>query len=282
MNIMFVSLAACALCAGGVLSAQEAEAPRAAPVDRFAAIASLETTVRKADGAVDAVYRSRLVEPSTEALAKAGGRLPLVVFLHGSGERGDDNTAQLKHFAGATAGEEFQSRVPAFVLAMQCPRDESWSAIDLKAFREKGELPRFAEEPTRAMRALVAAIEEVLATKPVDRDRVYLTGLSMGGFGAFDLAARRPELFAAIAPICGGGDPTTAARFAHLPLAIVHGADDPVVPVALSRAMRDAAVAAGGSPRFLELAGIGHDAWTPAYRFGTDGILDWMFAQRRN
>jgi predicted peptidase len=164
---------------------------------------------------------------------------------------------------------------------MQCPRDESWSAIDLKAFRERGELPKFAEEPTRAMRALIAAIEEVLATKAVDADRVYLTGLSMGGFGAFDLAARRPELFAAIAPICGGGDPSTVARFAHLPIAIVHGADDPVVPAALSRAMRDAAVAAGASPRFIELPGVGHDAWTPAYRFGEDGILDWMFAQRR-
>jgi predicted peptidase len=277
--------AACALCAGGVLSAQSPTTPSAMPpqqpVDRVAGLPSLETTVRKQDGSVDAVYRARLVEPSAEALARAGGRLPLVVFLHGSGERGDDNAAQLKHFAGWTAGEEFQSRTPAFVLAMQCPRDESWSAIDLKAFWERGELPKFADEPTRAMRALVSAIEEVLATKPVDADRVYLTGLSMGGFGAFDLAARRPELFAAVAPICGGGDPSTAARFARLPTAIVHGADDPVVPAALSRAMREAAVAAGASPRFLELPGVGHDAWTPAYRFGEDGILDWMFAQRR-
>jgi predicted peptidase len=156
---------------------------------------------------------------------------------------------------------------------------------------------------------------EVVATKAVDPTRVYLTGLSMGGFGAFDLAARRPELFAAVVPICGGGDPATAAKVARVPFYIVHGTDDPVVPVALSRAMREAIAGAAAeaaradraknreqipgapdappsapkpmpkrapNPMYREYDKVGHDSWTPAYRFGDDGVLDWMFAQRRN
>jgi predicted peptidase len=268
-------------------------------------IAEGETKVTTSEGAPERVYRYRLIEPSAQAIAKAGGALPLVVFLHGSGERGSDNSAQLKHFAGWTATAEFQSRAPSFVLAVQCPSDESWATIDLKAMRERGELPKMAKDPTPAMRAVMQAIDAVLASKPVDRERVYLTGLSMGGFGAFDLAARRPELFAAVVPICGGGDPTTAPRLVGVPFFIAHGADDAIVPVSLSRKMAEALGAAidaawraertgivgsdppkpmpkrPPNPAYREYEGVGHDSWTPAYRFGEDGVLDWMFAQRR-
>jgi predicted peptidase len=156
------------------------------------------------------------------------------------------------------------------------------------------------------MRALMQAIDEIIATKAVDPTRVYLTGLSMGGFGAFDLAVRRPELFAAVVPICGGGDPATAASIARIPFFIVHGTDDTVVPVENSRRMREAIAAAAAerasaerekargsadaprpmpkrapNPMYREYDKVGHDSWTPAYRFGDDGVLDWMFAQRR-
>lgn len=320
-------LAACAFAAGGVSfgtpiaeppaatappSGDSAVPPAPAP-DRFAGIAAGETLVRGANGTPDATYRYRLVEPPAERIAD-GATVPLVVFLHGAGERGDDNRAQLVHFAGRTASGEFQRKAPCFVLAMQCPKGETWASLDLRAFREKGEFPKHAAEPTRAMRAVMQAVDEVLATKPVDRARVYLTGLSMGGFGSFDLAARRPDLFAAVVPICGGGDPTTAATVAGIPFFIVHGGDDPVVPVELSRAMRDAiseaAAARAGAereqargtpddpkpmpkrpanpplnppanPMYREYDKVGHDSWTPAYRFGEDGVLDWLFAQRK-
>ena len=269
-------------------------------------IASGETVIRRPDGSLDATYRYRLVEPSPEALAKAGGRLPLVVFLHGSGERGSDNTAQLKHFAGWSATEEFQSRAPSFVLAVQCPADETWTPIDLRAYAERDEFPKMESEPTRALRAVMQAMDEIIATRPVDRDRIYLTGLSMGGFGAFELAARRPELFAAVVPICGGGDPATAPILARTRFYIVHSNYDPVVPNRLSREMsraigfatqrawRDARARAQSSkppsvgPRFIpspahrEYDGVGHDCWTPAYTFGDDGVLDWMFGKRRS
>jgi len=263
--------------------------PPAVPVAQTAThppIAEGTASLHKPDGSVDVTYRYRLVEPPASAIVD-GKRVPLVVFLHGAGERGDDNSAQLTHFVGAAAGAEFQARAPCFILAMQCPRDESWALIDLQAFREKGVMPTFALEPTKSMRSVMQAIDEVLVARPIDHERIYLTGLSMGGFGAFDLAARRPHLFAAVIPICGGGDPATASRLIGVPFYIVHGSDDPVVPVQLSRAMRDAIKAAQPktstptTPMYREYEKVGHNSWTPAYRFGPDGVLDWMFNQRR-
>lgn len=304
-------LAFCACCVPlcGALAADGDPPAAAAPVDPWSAIASGETVVSDDGGKTGVVYRYRLVEPLADRLGALGNPnapVPLIVFLHGSGERGSDNRAQLVHFAGACAARDFQRRAPCYVLAMQCPAGEMWSAIDLKAMREKGESPSIAREPTRAMRAVMQAIDEVMATKAVDPKQVYLTGLSMGGFGAFDLAARRPELFAAVVPICGGGDPGTAEMVAGIPFYIVHGADDPVVPVALSRTMRDAIAAASAAraaaeiekargtadapspmpkrkpnPMYREYDKVGHDSWTPAYRFEDGGVLTWMFAQRK-
>ena len=332
-----VLLAACALSAGGFVFGQSSPvaspnkgqalekgqaSPAAAPNKgqaseifgtAISAIASGDTVLKKPDGSVEATYRYRLIEPRAALMADTSARFPLIVFLHGSGERGDDNARQLIHFAGNCASDNFQREHPCFVLAMQCPKDEVWSALDIKAAREKGQNPHFAAEPTRVMRALMQAIDEVMATKPIDPTRVYLTGLSLGGFGSFDLAMRRPELFAAVVPICGGGDPSTAATLARIPFYIVHGSDDPVVPVELSRTMREAIAGASAdlsrdakhtndrsakgkldptiarpmpkrapNPMYREYDGVGHDSWTSAYRFGDDGVLDWMFAQSRS
>ena len=322
MTTLHDLLAACAaLCVGCVAFGQETKPIEVAPPetvaapDPFAKIASGETVLKKPDGTVDATYRYRLVEPRMEPRAEAiadpnsdaRARVPLIVFLHGSGERGSDIRAQLKHFAGACASDEFQTKAPCYVLAMQCPANETWMAFARELnYGKEGKFATHHEEPTRAMRALMQAIDEIIATKAVDPTRVYLTGLSMGGFGAFDLAVRRPELFAAVVPICGGGDPATAASIARIPFFIVHGTDDTVVPVENSRRMREAIAAAAAerasaerekargsadaprpmpkrapNPMYREYDKVGHDSWTPAYRFGDDGVLDWMFAQRR-
>ena len=119
----------------------------------------------------------------------------------------------------------------------------------------------------------------MVAAEPIDPGRIYLTGLSMGGYGAWELAARIPERFAAVAPICGGGDEAQAAKLVGLPIWCFHGADDKVVPVERSRSMVAAIKAAGGEPKFSELPGVGHDSWTPAYRDGA--LLGWLFQQRR-
>ena len=133
--------------------------------------------------------------------------------------------------------------------------------------------------PTTDLLAAVAAMQTVISREAVDPARIYLTGLSMGGFGTWDLAARQPQRFAAILPICGGGDEATAPRLARLPIWCFHGDADQVVAVERSRSMIAAVQAAGGSPKYSELPGVGHDSWTPAYR--DPAVLDWMFAQRQ-
>jgi formylglycine-generating enzyme required for sulfatase activity len=125
----------------------------------------------------------------------------------------------------------------------------------------------------------LAALDRTLADHPVDQDRVYLTGLSMGGFGAWYLAARHPDRFAAVAPVCGGGPEEQAARLKDIPIWAWHGADDRAVPPARSRNMIQKIRDAGGTPRHTELEGVGHASWTAAYAL--DGVLPWMWEQRR-
>lgn len=224
------------------------------------------------DGGHEVEFHYRLLRPEA---AEPGVRHPVVLFLHGGGERGDDNEAQLKFLPRWLAEPKNRRRHPCWLIAPQCRNDHAWAEIDWKLKRP---LP-LAEHPTADLAAAVAALDAVLAAEPADPDRVVLTGLSMGGYGTWDLACRSPERFAAALPICGGGDAAVAGRLAALPLWCFHGSDDPLVPVSLSRAMIEAIVAAGGTPIYSELPGVGHDSWSPAYR--NPAVLDWLFAQRR-
>jgi predicted peptidase len=127
-------------------------------------------------------------------------------------------------------------------------------------------------------RAVIGILDEVEQKYPVDRRREYLTGLSMGGYGTWALATMFPERFAAVVPICGGGDERQAARLTAIPIWAVHGADDPAVPVERSRQMIEAIRTAGGRPRYTEYPGMGHNSWTPAYT-DPEGVVPWMFQQ---
>jgi predicted peptidase len=224
------------------------------------------------DGGRPVEFRYRLLRPE---VTEPGIRHPVVLFLHGAGERGDDNEAQLKFLPEWMSGAGNRRRHPCLLIAPQCRKDHAWAEIDWK---QKRPLP-LAERPTADLAAAVAALDAVLAAEPADPARVYLTGLSMGGYGTWDLACRSPERFAAVVPICGGGDAAVAARLVGMPLWCFHGSDDPLVPAALSRSMIAAIVAAGGTPIYSELPGVGHDSWSPAYR--NPAVLDWLFAQRR-
>ncbi len=203
-----------------------------------------------------------------------GERLPLVVFLHGAGERGDDNVSQLKYFPQRAFSEEHLLRHRCIVLAPQCPSGESWVEFD-----HPYEASMKQEEAAPAMQAAIAAVQRVLEQEPVDPFRVYLVGLSMGGYGTWDLAARHPELFAAIVPICGGGDPATASQLASVPTWAFHGTADTVVPEVRTVEMVEAIQDAGGSPKYSALEGVGHNSWSTA--FGPEGGMDWMFDQQR-
>ncbi|MBN2780677.1 MAG: prolyl oligopeptidase family serine peptidase, partial [Candidatus Marinimicrobia bacterium] len=124
---------------------------------------------------------------------------------------------------------------------------------------------------------LLGALQKEL---PVDPRRLYVTGLSMGGYGTWDLISRMPEMFAAAAPVCGGGDEKQASRLTELPVWVFHGADDTTVPPQRSRNMVDAIRAAGGKKiRYTEYPGVGHGSWKPAY--ADPKLMKWMFRQRK-
>jgi predicted peptidase len=219
-------------------------------------------------------YPYRLLPPPEGVPAPAEG-WPLIVFLHGAGERGSDNIDQLHHFPRRMAEPATRDRLRCFVLAVQCPVAERWIDIDWS----KAEPQAGSREPEPSMRAVVEAIRRIVAERPVDPSRITLTGLSMGGFGTWDLAARKPGWFAAIAPVCGGGDPERAGAYRDLPVWAWHDEGDPVVPVALSRTMVEAARAAGARVRYDEVSGHGHASWVPAYE--ADRVPTWLLAQRR-
>jgi predicted peptidase len=213
----------------------------------------------------------RLMEPSE---ADAGETFPLVVFLHGSGERGTDGDLALKYLGPVLATRAMRTKYPCFVLAVQCPRDRAWIETGPRSAN-----PSMTEQPSMTIRGVMAAMDQVMKDKPVDRHRIYLTGLSLGGYGAWDLAMRRPELFAAVVPICGGGDPSKAALLKDVPVQVWHGALDSSVPVARSRDMVKALRDAGGKVEYRELADGGHEAWVPAYL--PDAAIAFMFRQVR-
>jgi predicted peptidase len=205
-----------------------------------------------------------------------GKKYPLVVFLHGAGERGSDNTSQLKYLPTWMAAPEMRAKYPCFLLAPQCPNNQKWvnSPWDKKTSQP---LPK---DPADPMKQVIDMMDELMKTEPIDANRVYLTGLSMGGYGTWDLAERMPDRFAAVAPLCGGGDDTKVDRIVNVPLWCFHGDKDPAVPVERSREMIEALKKAGGHPKYTELPGVGHDCWTTAYR-DPKGLIPWMFEQRK-
>lgn len=198
---------------------------------------------------------------------------PLVIFLHGAGERGADNNAQLKHGVANFCSAQMRAENPCYVLAPQCPKGQSWADIDWTQMTITQ-----PEKASQSLRPVMALVDEMLESASVDRRRVYLTGLSMGGFGTWDAIARRPSFFAAAIPVCGGADLATAPDIAKVPIWCFHGAKDSVVTVELSRTMIDAIKKSGGDPKYTEYPDAGHDSWTATY--SNDEVLEWMFAQR--
>jgi predicted peptidase len=211
-----------------------------------------------------------LVPPPLDTAAKP----PLVLFLHGAGERGDDNAAQLKH--GVREFQRRQGTHPCLVLAPQCPAGRKWVEVDWSGAGGAGTFPA---EPSEPLRLAIEVMDGLVAAGRVDPDRLYVTGLSMGGYGTWYAAGMPGSRFAAAAPICGGGDPAWAKRYLGLPLWAFHGDDDRAVPVGRSREMITAIRAAGGEPNYTEYPGLGHDSWTRTY--AADAFHDWLFAQRR-
>lgn len=178
---------------------------------------------------------------------------PLVLFLHGSGESGSDLNKVKVH--GPPKLVDANGPFPFILVSPQSP-GRGWNP-----------------------EVLDALLDSVIKKYRVDKDRVYLTGLSMGGYGAWALAAAYPGKFAALAPICGGGNPADAGKLARLPIWVFHGARDSTVPPRRSEEMVEALQAAGGNPKFTLYPEAGHDSWTATY--DNPEFYTWLLAQKR-
>lgn len=182
-------------------------------------------------------------------------RWPLILFLHGSGQRGDNLHAVKKH--GLPKIVEAKRDFPFVVISPQCPNGKEWSSEYLNEL-----------------------LDDIISRYRVDPDRVYLTGLSMGGYGVWDMATRFPEKFAAIAPVCGGGKPSLAQRLRNIPAWVFHGARDREVPIAESQAMVEAMKNCGGNVKFTIYPNTGHNCWTETYE--NPGLYAWFLQQKRH
>lgn len=210
------------------------------------------------------------------AAIKADTKYPLVIVLHGAGERGTDNQRQLVHGGALFLDAGNREKFPAFVVFPQCPNDKRWVEVDWG-----DPVPhQQPKEPSVPMSLLMELIPTLVKAQPIDHSRIYVMGLSMGGFGTWDLAARHPEWFAAAVPVCGGAADATAPRLAKLPVWAFHGAQDTTVKVGRTRSMIEALKKAGGKPKYSELPGVQHNAWDPA--FAEPDLLPWLFAQKRH
>lgn len=211
---------------------------------------------------------------------RATGKYPLMLTLHGAGERGDDNFSQLAHdFNGMWASEAVQKSHPSFVVAPQCPRDGQW--VDTPW--AKGSYDADGIALSGPMEAVVAILDSLAGEFNLDADRIYVSGISMGGFGAWYLAMKYPDRFAAVIPVCGGADPKKAVSLSKLPIWTFHAEDDGEVPVQGTREMAAALRAAGGKAEYTEYPkalGINHPSWVPAGK--TPGLVPWVFRQSRS
>ena len=188
---------------------------------------------------------------------KTDKEMPLMLFLHGMGERGDDLEKVKKH--GPPKLIEQGRDFPFIVLSPQCPR-WSWWPVQVET--------------------LDALLDTICRTYRVDEDRIYVTGLSMGGYGTWALAEHRPHRFAAIAPICGGHqEPEDLQKIAHLPVWAFHGAQDPVVPVESTKEIVRVLEDAGADPKLTIYPDTGHDAWKQAY--ADPELYDWLLQHKR-
>ncbi len=219
----------------------------------------------------DAKLPYRLLKPLNFDAAK---KYPLVILLHGAGERGDDNKLQLKWGAPDFAKADVREKYPAFVLVPQCPKEKKWVEMDWGG--DTGTAPADAG-PTQKL--LLGTIDTVQKEFPIDPDRLYVTGLSMGGYGTWDLITRYPDRFAAAAPICGGGDKTKAGAAKPVPVWAFHGDADTAVKPIRTIDMVEGLKAAGGSVSMTMYAGVGHNSWSAAY--AEPNFFPWLFAQKR-
>ena len=204
---------------------------------------------------------------------------PVVLFLHGSGERGSDNEQQLKHGSTIFTNESNRKKFPAIIIFPQCPTQQSWVNFE----RTTKDKFRFIvdNKPTKPLMLAKKLLEMYKRTEAIDSKRIYILGLSLGGMGTYDLICRYPKTFAAAIPICGAVDVDRLKTCPNMPIRIYHGSNDTAVSPEYSQNAYSKLKAIGSKKvDYIEFSNIGHDSWNLA--FADPNFLIWLFEKRKN
>ena len=267
MKKLLIIVAAAVACAF-VSNGAETKAAVKAKVAKFNIVE--RTDAKEFTGKDGKVFRYRIAEKASSD----GSKIPLVIFLHGAGERGTNNQAQLVHGVGDLVRWMDQHEKGYRLIAGQVPFGKRWVEVNWGA--KSHTMP---ENPSETMALLLEMLDAQLSDPAVDLKRIYVTGISMGGYGTWDLISRRPDVFAAALPICGGGDVAQAAKIANIPLWTFHGSADGAVPVCRSRNMVSALWANGSNAHYREYPDAGHAVWIETYK--DKRVLSWFFKQKK-
>jgi predicted peptidase len=209
-------------------------------------------------------------------------KYPLILFLHGAGERGNDNEKQLTHGATLFLTDSIRKNYPAIVVFPQCAANSYWSNVSIISDSIKGtRVFNFKPdgEPTKAMELLLELLKELADNYPLDKNRLYIGGLSMGGMGTFELVRRKPKLFAAAFPICGGANAASAKKLKQPSWWIFHGLKDNVVDPVYSRIMAAAIKDQGADVKLTLYPQANHNSWDAA--FAEKELMSWLFSKHK-
>ena len=204
----------------------------------------------------------------------ANKKYPLIVFFHGAGQRGVDNKEQLIYGVRDILAYSKESNDPAVIIAPQSPKNQQW--VNVPWDIDSHVMP---EKPAAPMKLTIDLMKDLMLNQSIDKNRIYVTGLSMGGFGTWDIIQRMPHIFAAAIPVCGGGDANQAEILKDVPIWAFHGDKDAVVKTKRSRDMIAAINEVGGKPQYTEYKSVTHDSWTQTY--SDQNVLRWLFMQKK-
>lgn len=198
---------------------------------------------------------------------------PLLLFFHGAGERGDDNVSQMNSISDFIESDLFQKQ-SSFVILPQCPAGEKWVDADWTQLKST-----FKDVPEKSMSLTIKLLNRILDNYKVDTNRLYVMGLSMGGFGTWDIITRMPDKFAAAVPICGGGDEEQAFKLSNIPIWAFHGSKDKLVNVSRSRNIISKVKTLNRDVIYTEYENVGHNAWS--YAFKDSKLINWIYSKSK-
>ena len=206
-------------------------------------------------------------------------KYPLHLVLHGSGERGNDNVSQLIHGGNLFLKKENREEYKSWVIFTQCSKNDRWQSISKDQWDKNFENKTI--KPNKSLGLVLKLMDKFIEKKQIDKQRIYVSGLSMGGMGTFEMLYRRPDMFAAATPICGNGITKLAESYAtKVPVWIFHGSDDKVVSPKHSLNMAKAIIEAGGSPKMTLYENVRHGSWNNA--FEEKDFLKWIHSKSKN